>query len=35
MFVLGFLIGFIAGVVTLAVVACIFIESEKNNNRKW
>ena len=35
MFALGFLIGFIAGGVTLAVVACIFVENEENNNRKW
>ena len=34
MFTLGFLIGFIAGGITLAVVACIFVENE-DNNRKW
>lgn len=34
MFALGFLIGFIAGGITLAVVACIFVENEENN-RKW
>ena len=34
MFALGLFIGFIAGVVSLAVVACIFVENEENN-RKW
>ena len=35
MFALGLFIGFIVGVITLAVVACIFVENEENNNRKW
>ena len=35
MFALGLLIGFIAGVATLAVTACIFVENEEKNNRKW
>ena len=35
MFALGFLIGFIAGGIALAVTACIFVENEENNNRKW
>ena len=35
MFALGFLIGFIAGGVALAAVACIFVENEEKNNRKW
>lgn len=35
MFVLGLFIGFITGVVFLAVTACIFVENEENNNRKW
>ena len=35
MFALGFLIGFITGVVSLAVAACIFVENEEKNNRKW
>lgn len=35
MFALGFFIGFIAGVATLAVVACIFVENEENNKHKW
>ena len=35
MFALGLFIGFIAGGVTLAVVACIFVDNEENNNRKW
>ena len=35
MFALGFLIGFIAGVVFLAVTACIFVENEEKNNPKW
>ena len=34
MFALGLFIGFIAGGVTLAVTACIFVENE-DNNRKW
>ena len=34
MFALGLFIGFIAGVVFLAVTACIFVEKEENN-RKW
>lgn len=35
MFALGFLIGFIAGVIFLAVASCIFVENEEKNNRKW
>ena len=35
MFALGFLIGFITGVVFLAVASCIFVENEEKNNRKW
>ena len=35
MFGLGFFIGFIAGGITLAVVACVFVESEENNKHKW
>ena len=35
MFALGLFIGFIAGGVTHAVTACIFMENEENNNRKW
>lgn len=35
MFALGLFIGFITGVVFLAVAACIFVENEENNNRKW
>ena len=35
MFALGLFIGFIAGIVFLAVVACIFVENEEKNNRKW
>ena len=35
MFALGLLIGFIAGVATLAVASCIFVENEENNKHKW
>ena len=35
MFALGLFLGFIAGVVFLAVVACIFVENEENNKHKW
>ena len=35
MCVLGLFLGFIAGGITLAVAACIFVENEENNNRKW
>ena len=35
MFALGLFLGFIAGVVTLAVVACFFVENEENNKHKW
>ena len=35
MFALGFLIGFIAGGITLAVTACILVENEENNKHKW
>ena len=35
MFALGLFIGFITGVAFLAVVACIFVENEEKNNRKW
>ena len=35
MFALGFLIGFIAGVIFLEVASCIFVENEEKNNRKW
>ena len=35
MFALGLFLGFIAGVVSLAVAACIFVENEEKNNRKW
>ena len=35
MFALGLFIGFITGVVFLAVAACIFVEKEEKNNRKW
>lgn len=35
MFMLGLFIGFIIGGITLAVTACIFVESEEKNNRKW
>ena len=35
MFALGLFIGFITGVVTLAVAACIFVKNEEKNNRKW
>ena len=35
MFALGLFIGFIIGIVSLAVTACIFVENEENNNRKW
>ena len=35
MLALGFLIGFMEGGVALAVVACIFVENEEKNNRKW
>ena len=35
MFALGLFIGFIAGVATLAVTACIFVENEENNKHKW
>ena len=35
MFALGLFIGFIVGVVSLAVASCIFVENEENNNRKW
>ena len=35
MFALGLFLGFIAGVVFLAVAACIFVENEEKNNRKW
>ena len=35
MFALGLFIGFITGVVTLAVASCIFVENEEKNNRKW
>lgn len=35
MFALGLFIGFITGVVSLAVASCIFVESEEKNNRKW
>ena len=35
MFALGLFIGFITGVATLALVACISVENEENNNRKW
>lgn len=35
MFTLGLFIGFITGVVTLAVASCIFVENEEKNNRKW
>ena len=35
MFALGFLIGFIAGVIFLGVASCIFVENEEKNNRKW
>ena len=34
MFALGLFIGFIAGGVTLAVTACIFVENEDGNNCK-
>ena len=34
MFALGLFIGFIAGIVTLAVASCIFVENEEKN-RKW
>lgn len=34
MFALGLFLGFIIGMVTLAVAACIFVENEENNNRK-
>lgn len=35
MFALGLFIGFIAGVATLAITACIFVENEENNKHKW
>ena len=35
MFALGLFIGFIVGVVSLAVASCIFVENEEKNNRKW
>lgn len=35
MFALGLFLGFIAGIVFLAVASCIFVESEDKNNRKW
>lgn len=35
MFGLGFLIGFITGVVFLAVASCIFVENDENNKHKW
>lgn len=35
MFALGLFIGFIAGGIALAVTACIFVENEEKNNRKW
>ena len=35
MFALGLFIGFIIGVVSLEVIACIFVENEEKNNRKW
>lgn len=35
MFALGLFVGFIAGVVTLAIAACIFVENEENNKHKW
>ena len=34
MFALGLFIGFITGVATLAVTACIFVENEEKNNCK-
>ena len=30
-----FVSGFVAGMIFLAVVACIFVENEEKNNRKW
>ena len=35
MFALGLFIGFITGVVSLAIASCIFVENEEKNNRKW
>lgn len=35
MFALGLFLGFIAGGITLAVAACIFVENEENNKHKW
>ena len=35
MFALGLFIGFVIGVVALAVAVCIFVENEEKNNRKW